>query len=795
MTKRPASLKASTAIAAIFSCLSFPTLAQSQTEVAAPEQASDAPGGIQEIIVTAQKRSERINDVPMSITAATGEKLQTQGVTAPADLVRVVPGFQYSENFYNTPVFTIRGIGFSDNSAAARPTVSAYVDEVPLPFSILTQGVALDLERVEVLKGPQGTLFGSNSTGGALNFIAAKPTDHFTYGGDFTIGRFSQGSASGFVSGPLSDTLSVRVSAQQQFGDGWQKSTTRDDTLGKRDKTLGRIILSYKPTDRLRFMVNVNGFRDKSDVTAAQYVSTEQLVPGGSLPPILLNYPVTPGNNRAADWTPGLALHNNAEFYQLALRAEYDISDDVTITSISSYDNYRNHRISDPDGVSVRNNDYFIGSKIDTITQELRISGSSGGLKWIFGGNYQRDKVFEEANQNFSESSAVDVFSGFGLGQYLGLDTRFNQKFKSKAVFANLDYELSDQLTAHLGGRYTKNTGVARGCTADRGDGVYAAAVTIINNSVRDGLGLPPITIGAGECITAFAITPASIADGTAFAPGLAVNRIKEDNISWRAGLDWKPSSRFLVYGNVSKGYKAGSFPLFGPSIDTQAIPARQESVLAYELGMKATLLDRRVQLNAAVFHYDYKDKQFAGRVILDPNIFGAIESQINVPKSRVYGAELQLDVVPFDGLTLTNGVTYLNTKIKEFSNYSVFGVITDFAGQSFPTSPKWQIVSDAQYDWKLNDRLNAFVGVSGNYQSSTNGLFGNFPLFDIKSWATLDLRAGIEAADKSWKVSIFGRNVTDTYYYSSATKVLDTAIRFAGSPSTYGITVSFRGR
>lgn len=207
-----------------------------------------------------------------------------------------------------------------------------------------------------------------------------------------------------------------------------------------------------------------------------------------------------------------------------------------------------------------------------------------------------------------------------------------------------------------------------------------------------------------------------------------------------------------------------------------------------------STLLDRRVQLNGAVFHYDYVDKQFAGRVILTPNLFGALETLVNVPKSRVNGAELQIDLAPFRGLTLNLGATYLDTRVKGFTNYDVFGAVTDFSGQGFPNSPKLQTVADAEYDWNLSDHFDSFVGASGNYQSASNGLFGEYSQFRIKRWATLDLIAGIEAPDESWKVFVWGRNVTDAYYWSTTNSVLDTQILFAGAPATYGLTMSFRG-
>lgn len=171
--------------------------------------AQPVPSSIQEevnvgdIIVTAQKRSERLTDVPISITAASGEQLAKAGVVSPGDLGKIVPGFTYQPSNYGPPVYSIRGVGFFDNALAGSPTVTVYVDQVPLPYLAMTAGATLDLERVEVLKGPQGTLFGQNSTGGAVNFLAAKPTRDLSFGLSGEYARFNQVSAGGFISGPI----------------------------------------------------------------------------------------------------------------------------------------------------------------------------------------------------------------------------------------------------------------------------------------------------------------------------------------------------------------------------------------------------------------------------------------------------------------------------------------------------------------------------------------------------------------------------------------------------------------
>ena len=167
------------------------------------DAAATGATSVSELVVTAEKREENINNVGMSIQAASGDRLLKLGITSTEDLTKIIPGFVVTPNYYGTVVYTIRGVGFQDTSLAGSPTVTVYQDQMPLPFSILTAGATLDLQRVEVLKGPQGTLFGENATAGAINYIANKPTDHFEAGGDLSLGNFQTADFQGFVSGPL----------------------------------------------------------------------------------------------------------------------------------------------------------------------------------------------------------------------------------------------------------------------------------------------------------------------------------------------------------------------------------------------------------------------------------------------------------------------------------------------------------------------------------------------------------------------------------------------------------------
>ena len=209
--------------AALFGAAASVAFIAMQSGSALAAETTAGPSTVTEVIVTAQKRQENIQNVGMSIQAASGDKLVKMGVTDTESLAKIVPGFQFTPTYYGTNVFTIRGIGFQDTSLAGSPTVSVYLDEAPLPFSALTNGATLDVQRVEVLKGPQGTLFGNNATGGAINYVANKPTDTLQYGATLSYGTFNDTDIQGYISGPLMDGLDVRLALRHEVYAAEQK--------------------------------------------------------------------------------------------------------------------------------------------------------------------------------------------------------------------------------------------------------------------------------------------------------------------------------------------------------------------------------------------------------------------------------------------------------------------------------------------------------------------------------------------------------------------------------------------
>jgi outer membrane receptor protein involved in Fe transport len=252
------------------------------------------------------------------------------------------------------------------------------------------------------------------------------------------------------------------------------------------------------------------------------------------------------------------------------------------------------------------------------------------------------------------------------------------------------------------------------------------------------------------------------------------------------------PHRGLLFYANASRGYKSGSFPTLGASRSVQLRPVVQESILAYEVGFKATLLDRTVQFNGAAFYYDYSDKQIRGRLV-DPQL-GPLNALVNIPASRIQGFEAQINWAPTPALRINTGLTYVDSRIGGgFTNFTQFGALQSFDGEPFPLTPKWQASGDAEYTIPLTDKRSVFLAAGATYQSKTSAAFGEIPILSIKDYALVDLRAGVEAKDGSWRLAAWVKNVGNTFYWNNVVTVIDTTIRYTGMPRTFGATLNLR--
>ena len=773
----------------LFGCTLFGLAIGKMHAASAVELSSDSTSdSLAEIVVTAEKRSERLQDVPMSITAATGDQLKELGITSTDDLAKLVPGFTFVKSSYGLPIYFMRGVGFYDTSLGVSPGVTVYTDQIPLPYSPMSRGATLDLERVEILKGPQGTLFGQNSTGGAINYIAAKPTSTFQAGADLTYGRFDEIDAEGFASGPLTDTLSARLAVRDEYRGDWQQGYTTSETIGAKHFLDSRLILDWKPSDAAHFELQVTGWRDTSDTQQPQFIAYDPLTTpaNGGRPPgfPIASFPAAPDNPRAAAWDPTAGFKQDNTFYQLGLRGDINLNDNITLTSLTSYADFKGHLPQDFDATTYHAEVTTIDGKITSFSQELRLSGAAGErTKWMIGGNYQHDVVDEVFSFNPASNSG-DHIGPFNWDSFL-IDN--NQYVSTKSGFGSLDFLLNDTLTAQVAARYTDQDRNYAGCTRDNGNGEIAAAFSFVS-SLFTGV---PQTIAPGSCIT--------LNNDNTPAPIIRA-QLNQNNVSWRAGLNWKPDTSTMLYGNITKGYKAGSFETSGQATAGQNTGVPQESVLAYELGFK-TEVSRKVQISGATFFYDYRDKQLFGYTIIEP--FGNLPSLVSIPKSRIAGAEADVVFRPLSGLQLTVGGTYLTSKVLSDppNPTGPFGTIGTFVGDQFPFTPKWQGVADAIYTFPVSDKLDTFFGGSLTGRTKTTAaLSSNVAATDAKDssldlpqYALLDLRAGVESHDGVWHLELWGRNVTNKFYAVSATHEADYVYRFAGMPATFGVTARYR--
>ena len=758
---------------------------------------------IEEIIVTANKREEKLNSVGLTVSAISGQALVERRITTLENLASVVPGFSVAPSSSVTPILTLRGVGFDSAALGSYPAVSAYVDQFPLPFPVLALHPAYDLERVEVLKGPQGTLFGQNSTGGAINFIAAKPTSNLQAGGDISYGRFNDVQGNVYVSGPISQNLRGRIAGSFQNRDGWQISSSRPyDRNGAVSFGAGRLILDWDPSERIRFSLNVNGWIDKSEPQAPQFIGLYPLIPA-AITPQELSAPFSPQKPRAADWSTGENTpRGDRKFYQIGLRSDFDLTDDITVTSLTSYDHFKETQAQEFDGLPIIVNAYAEQGYIHSFGQELRLANAtSAALRWTVGGNYERTRTYDIVISNFPDGSqAHNPFGPFSNG----FGSTY-QRIRNIAAFGNLEYDLTAQLKAKAGVRYTNLHNTSSLCTGDGGSGelnaLYAFFETI--------LGFTPLPTPPGSCTT-FNVQG---------EPDTSPTRLKlnEDNISWRAGLDYKVNEGTLIYANVSRGFKAGSYPLFQVTDVRQYAPVTQESVTSYELGIKTDLFNRVAHLNAAAFYYNYHDKQVFGRVFLPGVLVGTPyqTALVNVPKSRVFGLEGDMTVRPTPELTLTGSVTYLDTRILEYSGFDVVGngnsgTPRDLSGNRLPYAPKFSYNLDVEYRWKLADGGSPFAGISMSGRTSQDTTIAGSSLiipssilnsrinpriahpYKLDGYALLDLRLGYSAPDGAWRVMAYGKNVLNKYYVMN-TITAESIARFAGMPATYGITFGFK--
>ncbi|MEM1104625.1 MAG: TonB-dependent receptor, partial [Pseudomonadota bacterium] len=413
--------------------------------------------GLDEITVTAQRREQAAQDVPVALTVVTGADLQVRGVTQVNGLEYIAPSFQVESQFGSgQPVYTIRGVGFRDYATNNSPTVGIYVDEVAYTAPVMTQGLLFDIERVEVLRGPQGTLYGRNTTGGAVNVISKRPTEEFEAGLLAEYGRFNRFQGEGYVSGALTDWARLRVSASGTQGGAWQVNRETGQELGDAERFAVRTLLEVDAGDRTELLFNVHYYQDKSDGLGLQLFDASVDSTGGFNPGLAGFQPhegqrsTSFGASALFEDLTGIPAgtkpfrDNEGIGGSLTANIEFDALD---LTYIGAYERFDRAEFLDYDAIPLGGSGVFFESDLDVITQEVRLaSNGDGPFSWLLGVYYANEELDENYQSDFAETFGLAVF------------TPYSQEVDTLSVFGQAEWQATDRLNLQLGLRYEDET-------------------------------------------------------------------------------------------------------------------------------------------------------------------------------------------------------------------------------------------------------------------------------------------------------------------------------------------------
>ncbi|WP_339709325.1 TonB-dependent receptor [uncultured Sphingosinicella sp.] len=725
---------------AAFSAAIVPLLLTGTAGIANAQETAEAADT--EIVITATKRAERLQDVPISVSAIGGDQLSKSRVTNADDLVTKVANLQLTSIVGdNTPIFALRGVSMSDYSLNQSSPVATYYDEVYKGnFAFL--GVAMyDLERVEVLRGPQGTLYGKNTTGGAVNLISRAPELGETSGYlNLGYGNYNRMDANGAINVPMGDKAAARVAFSFARADGWFKNQLpgEPDLAGVREYAVRASVL-LEPSDGVRFVLrgSTSYQNPRNYGIYAQPAEVHRVGLG------------------KREIEANVTERRRARTYSLALTGNIDVSDTLTVTSITSWDKGKLSFYEDTDGTATELLEIPYYDKANQFAQDLRLTSDTGGpFDFILGAYYNREKVFNSTTFEIAKDVDSDGLPGVtdadcAIGLPLGclFANSFDQVKKSIAIYTDMNYDISDSITLRGGLRYTHDTGRQ---TDFESNALGPNGVLVVNL-------IPPSDL-----------------------------KYSTDNISGKIGLDYKLADGNLLYAHFSRGYRASSFnaqAFFDPS---ELSIAKPEKVNAYEIGAKTQFAGRSVTLNLAGFYYDYRNQQF---INVDP--VTAAQTLLNINKSRIMGGEAELSVRASDMLSLRAGVGLLDSKIKKGT---VSGV--DVSGNELSNAPS--LTFNGGVDLTVMDSDTGKLSLHGDVSYSSSQYFEvlNVPRLQQGSYAILGAHIDYETADGRWNASIWGKNLGNKFYFTSRVDLLagfGFDYNHISAPRTYGVTVGYK--
>ena len=713
MTQRLFSLLFASASAAALFTAAPVAVAQTATEARQLEA----------VVVTARKREEESQDVPVSITSLGGEKLEVlaSGGSDISFLSARVPSVISESSFGRTfPRFYIRGLGNTDFDLNASQPVSFIYDDIVYENPVLKGFPVFDLQAIEVLRGPQGTLFGRNTPAGIIKFDSVKPGREFSGYAKAGVRSFSGVDLEGASGGPVNEFLSVRVSGLVQTQDDWVDNarSNQQDFTGGYTEVAGRIQFRFQPNDAFDANINIHArdFDGTSQLFRANIIrrGTNDLVAG--FDPEKVFYDGGAGNNQSL------------ETFGVTARADYDFTNGMTLTYVGGYESLEFFGRGDIDGGFGAVFLPFGGPGViafpaesadgipdhEQITHELRLSGGdAASLSWQVG------------LYSFSEDVTIDSFSYDTLGGgVINARARQNQKTDSVAVFGSVSWQATDALNLTAGLRYTDDE---KDFVARRTLGAFGA---------------PPL--------------------------GPIRRKLSDSALSWDLSAVYTVTPDVNVYGRVARGYRAPSIQgriAFGDAVTT----ANSEFVTSIEAGVKAFAFDRRLRADFGVFRYVIEDQQLTA-------IGGAgnFNQLINADEGIGQGFELDVEWLPIDNLSLTGGLSYNMTEINDPNLRvapcgapctvldPVVGGLARIDGNSFPNAPEWIANVTARYSVPLGDKGELFAFTDWAYKGETNFFLYESREFSEDGYWEGGLRLGYARLDGSYEVAVYGRNITD---------------------------------
>jgi len=743
---------------------------------------------LDEFMVTAQRREQNLQDVGISVTAFSARQIQEMNFVNTTDITYMTPNLNFTVPQAESSQinFFLRGVGLNDFADAQENPVAVYVDDVYKPAMGGLSQQLFDIERIEVLRGPQGGLFGRNTTGGVIHYVSVRPSDEFNGYADAYYGDYNQLNAQGAVGGPLTDGLMGRVSLAYNAHDGWTENRVPgvQDYNGA-DSYAGRAQLLYEPSDRIEILLSGSYSNNDTEVGAWQHESTMPSADGNQSLPLpadqnfwgscpgcdAFGYQDTDGDPWAGDYDrPGRVEVENTTAH---LNVGWTIGE-LQLTSITAYTNVQRLQEEDSDmnpflgaGQQLSFIAPTFAADTDTISQEFRVARESERFRWLGGFYYFDNDVDGHYTLNTEAIGFVEM------------DAIYTQKTESWDLFGQVEYDFAEKWTIIAGMRYTDEEKTLDFSNIDS-SGITAFCSTQPDPQAVGCFNPAPTPISPWRPAPDYMIlfnesTTSTVGD---------LAKLSDDYFTGKLELDFTPTDNVLLYASYSRGKKSPGFnngfldttQVFGDN-PLPTIPFGSETLDAYEVGVKSTIFGN-TRVNAAAFYYDYQDFQTFQWLILNQVIFNA--------DAEVYGGELEIDSRPIDGLTLQLGVGLLDATAKDIPTVTGDALVD----RHMVGAPDLSINGLVRYEWPMASGTMALQGW-GNYQSEIWYDIQNHPVANENGYTVINFRASYTAGSGAWEVYGFLNNAFEEEYKSYTfdfTSLFGFNQQAAGLPQWWGI-------